>query len=298
MNKEQASTDAAADYRRQALRNYASLVSPATDFPLSRFQSRTDPATKAVGYDNSTMVFHMLRQKVGDAAFWAALQDIYQEFLFERASWRDLQHIFERRAGRSLDLFFRQWIDRPGAPQMRLENVLREDGDQGYRTIGHLVQEKPYFDVTLELTLDTEGGAIEQTIHLSGRQSRFEIPSDTAPRSLTADLDYHLFRQLTPEEIPPTVNTLKGSTSTMVVIAKRMGRAGRPIARYFARAMGVEPFRTIDEDDFSLSDAANQASVKIPHYGRYSYLAFRDGRNRVKGTWEANTSPLMVRWDE
>jgi hypothetical protein len=318
-----------------------------------------------VGYDKSAMVFHMLRQEVGDASFWTALRDFYRSFLFRRASWKDLRRIFERHAGRSLDVFFRQWIERPGAPQIRLENVRQVSNNQGYRTIGRLVQEKPYFDVTLKLALDTEDGLIGQTVHLSGRQSKFEIPSDTQPRKLTADPDYQLFRQLTPEEIPPTVNTLKGSTSILLVIAKRMERVGRPLARHLVQAMGIEPIRTIDEANFSPSDAAGNdllfiglpenpesiqllprklalsantfelegqrfdgpsdvlfavarhpdhsgsvvallhplspesaqlASVKIPHYGRYSYLAFSDGRNRAKGTWEANTSPMIVRW--
>jgi hypothetical protein len=365
LNKEQASPEAAADYRRQALRNYASLVSSATDFPLSRFISRTDPATKAVGYDKSTMVFHMLRQEVGDDSFWAALRDFYRNFLFKRASWQDLRLLFERHAGRSLEVFFRQWIERPGAPQIRLEGVRQESDNQGYRTTGRLIQEKPYFDVALKLDLDTKDGPIEQTVHLSGRQSKFEISSNTRPFALIADPDYHLFRQLTADEIPPTVNTLKGSTSIVLVIGKRMGRVGRPIARHFASAMGIEPTRTIDETDFSPSDAAgndllfiglpenpasvqllprdlalaanafelagqrfdgpsdvlffvarhpdrsnnvvsllhslspdmaDQASVKIPHYGRYSYLAFSDGRNRAKGTWEVNASPMIVRW--
>ncbi len=366
LNKEQDSPEAAMDYRRQAMRNYASLVSPTTDFPLSRFHSRTDPATKAVGYDKSAMVFHMLRQEVGDAAFWAALRDLYKQFLFKRASWQDLQQIFARHAGRSLDGFFRQWIERPGAPQIRLEKVRQGSDDNGYRTTGRLVQKKPYYDITLKLVLDTEGGPIGQTVHLSGRQARFEIPSDTRPRALTADPDYQLFRRLTPEEMPPTVNTLKGSPSIVLVIANRMGRFGHPIARHFARGMGVDPIRTVYESDFSLTDAAgndllfiglpdnpelvhllarnlalaprafqlagqrfdkpadvlffvarhpdrsenvvsllhplspdaaNRATVKIPHYGRYSYLAFSDGHNRTKGTWEVKASPLMVRWD-
>jgi len=89
--KEQASSHAAMDYRRQALRNYATLVSPRTDLPLSRFRSRTDPATKAVGYDKSTMVFHMLRKKVGEDAFWASLRHFYGQFRFKHASWKDLQ---------------------------------------------------------------------------------------------------------------------------------------------------------------------------------------------------------------
>ncbi len=43
--------------------------------------------------------------------------------------------------------------------------------------------------------------------------------------------------------------------------------------------------------------ANNQAEVravasKVPHYGKYSYLAFTKGRNRVKGNWEAAAGPL------
>jgi hypothetical protein len=35
---------------------------------------------------------------------------------------------------------------------------------------------------------------------------------------------------------------------------------------------------------------------KIPHYGRYSYLAFEGVDNRLKGVWEAAASPLLVTW--
>lgn len=37
---------------------------------------------------------------------------------------------------------------------------------------------------------------------------------------------------------------------------------------------------------------------KIPHYGKYSYLAFRDGRNTDKGTWPVERSPLIVQWEQ
>ena len=39
--------------------------------------------------------------------------------------------------------------------------------------------------------------------------------------------------------------------------------------------------------------AAEDTARRIPHYGRYSYLAFRDGQNRVKATWEPDNSPLQ-----
>jgi hypothetical protein len=40
-------------------------------------------------------------------------------------------------------------------------------------------------------------------------------------------------------------------------------------------------------------DAVSAAVRKIPHYGKYSYLVFRDGVNQDKGTWPAATSPMV-----
>ncbi len=35
---------------------------------------------------------------------------------------------------------------------------------------------------------------------------------------------------------------------------------------------------------------------KVPHYGKYSYLAFDNGKNCVKGNWSAGKSPLVAHW--
>jgi len=40
-------------------------------------------------------------------------------------------------------------------------------------------------------------------------------------------------------------------------------------------------------------DAAKRSARKIPHYGKYSYLAFSGGKNREKGTWEVTSSPVV-----
>jgi len=45
---------------------------------------------------------------------------------------------------------------------------------------------------------------------------------------------------------------------------------------------------------FSLSaDAAGQAATKIPHYGKYSFLAFEGGTNRAKGIWPPAASRVI-----
>lgn len=52
---------------------------------------------------------------------------------------------------------------------------------------------------------------------------------------------------------------------------------------------------------FFVTRSSNQARIvvrKITHYGSYSYLVFRDGRNAVKGIWSVEESPLIYNWDE
>ncbi len=43
---------------------------------------------------------------------------------------------------------------------------------------------------------------------------------------------------------------------------------------------------------------ADTVARKITHYGKYSYLAFRDGQNRHKGFWSITKSPLEYRWSD
>ncbi len=96
---------------------------------MSRFVSRTDPVTRTIGYDKGAMVFHMVRRLIGEDAFWQALREVYKNKRFEQASWRDFQDAFERTGNRSPEAFFKQWVERPGAPRLALEGVeRRRDG--------------------------------------------------------------------------------------------------------------------------------------------------------------------------
>jgi hypothetical protein len=42
---------------------------------------------------------------------------------------------------------------------------------------------------------------------------------------------------------------------------------------------------------------ADMVARKITHYGKYSYLAFQSGKNRDKGVWSVEKSPLIYEWD-
>ncbi len=238
-------------HRRQWLRNYASLVSGDKDFAPSGFIGRTDPATKVVGYDKVAMVFHMLRQKLGEEAFWQSLREIYMRHRFEAIAWLDFRKVFEARSGIDLGPYFAQWIFRPGAPELALSKVRVTDNGQGFKVSGTIRQESPYFAVTLELSLETGQDTATQRIEISGAQTPFVFNVSAQPKRLTADPDVHLFRRLAPQEIPPTVNAIKGASSVSVVVADNLDPAAMALARRLAAAMGLSRARIATEASFT-----------------------------------------------
>jgi hypothetical protein len=81
--------------------------------------------------------------------------------------------------------------------------------------------------------------------------------------------------------VSPKAFTLKGKTyqnpSDVLFIVLPDSQDARRVAGLFLPLAGKQTGRE---------------AAKIPHYGKYSYLIFRDGVNEVKGTWPALTAPL------
>jgi aminopeptidase N len=245
--KEQTSPAQALERRRTMLRNYASLVAAKNDFPLRKFRSRTTPATRTVGYDKGAMVFHMLRIRLGEDAFWQGLRDVYDRYRFQAVSWRHFQQAFESRGNISLERFFDQWVGRDGAPQPMLRDITVRQENQKWLVEGRVVQSRPYYELTADLLLYGGGVAATRQVHLSGPQTRFRFRSDAPPEELVFDPQVNLFRRLAPSEIPPSVNSLKGAASVLMVLADDLEKGSREAASTLALSLGLKNMRVVDE---------------------------------------------------
>ncbi|EPR43328.1 M1 family aminopeptidase [Desulfococcus multivorans] len=246
---EHASAEEGAAYRRQLLRNYAAVAGPDRDFPLSAFISRVDPTTKVVGYDKGAMVFHMLRQEVGDGAFWEALRTLYQNYLFKPVSWQEIETVFEEVHGRSLKPFFTQWIDRPGAVQLVLKDVTSRRENGIYRVGGTLRQTGPVYRVRVPVTIFSSKGEIRTAVDMDGETARFaiDVPAESGtPARLAIDPDADIFRRLHPAELTPSVNSLRGSKAALVVVPEPSVE-GNTRARLLIAALGIDSAEIIEE---------------------------------------------------
>ncbi len=361
-----------ADYRRSVLQRFTDYVNPQNDFPPAKFESRYDGASEAIGYGKTLMTWHMLRKKVGDENFVKSFRKFYRDFKFKFASFDDIKNSFEAVTGEKLDWFFKQWINRKGAPQLALSNVALAKNGSEYKvnfTLEQIQKEKP-FVLDVPVVIYGEKDFIKKYVRFDKRKKDFEIATKFEPVKLSVDPRFDVMRRLSAEEIPPALTKAFGSENVLCVLP-----AASPFANEYKRIaenwikhkkgeivydneiaeipvgktvwiFGFEnklldkineSFRkyssAVAEDSVTLEkkkigtenksfvlavrnsrDAKNvvvwlgmknkNATAglirKLPHYGKYSFLAFEGDEpdNIRKGAWESVNSPLAHRFSE
>ncbi|WP_153306801.1 M1 family metallopeptidase [Desulfonatronum thioautotrophicum] len=279
LSQEEKSLEAAREYRVRILRDYALLAAGQADFPVARFLSRSDPASQVVGYGKAMYLIHMIRRQMGDEPFWDALRAFYDQWLFQKATWQDMFDAFahagwkpgwnpERNFGPGHEatdrgestrkIFTRQWLLNPGAPDLRLQDVQVRQLDQGWQVDAQLVQSAPYFHLSVPVHLETASGSHVHLVNLQDETTTIAITSPNEPRRLVVDPEHHLFRLLAPEEIPPTVNSIRGASGLLLIRSAAMDHVPEEIVRGFLRSMNQPRARIIHEHE--VQEHASRAS--------------------------------------
>jgi Peptidase family M1 domain len=209
-------------YRRETLQRYADYVRTGSDFPLTDFAARIDEVTQAVGYGKAMMLFHMLRRRLGDQTFLAAVRAFYRDHRFARAGWDDLTAAFSAAAGEDLRPFMRAWLPTTGAPALELEDARAAPEGDGFRLTATLRQTQggtafPLV-VPLAVTLEGEAQADWRTVPMAAATAPVTLTFPRRPLRVDVDPDFDLFRRLAPGEVPPAISGLLGAEHTVFVL--------------------------------------------------------------------------------
>jgi len=223
--KERSSAAEAREHRLNVLRDYAALAGPAEDFALMEFLRRDSRASQAVGYGKAAMVFHMVRKRIGEEAFWGGLKKIATEKMYQKIAWEDFALAFSETSGRPMLPFMRQWLERPGAPELTLDRVSVSKKEQTWQVKGELVQTGGLYDLDIPLLLETTGEPVRATLSASTARTVFEFISSQKPLRLLVDPEVDCFRRLAASERPPTVNSLRAAKNLLVVVSDQLPKA-------------------------------------------------------------------------
>ena len=68
---------------------------------------------RAVVYQKGAYVLHVLREELGEQAFWRGVRIYTKEFDGRAVTTQDFRKAMERGSGRDLSKFFAYWVDGP-----------------------------------------------------------------------------------------------------------------------------------------------------------------------------------------
>ncbi len=97
-------------FKREHQNNIKAGGDDLVTYGLDHFEELGAKHYSLIVYIKGALFFHSLREKIGDDAFFEALQDYYQLKKYQIASPEDLLDAFERSSGEQLDDLYQEWL--------------------------------------------------------------------------------------------------------------------------------------------------------------------------------------------
>ena len=141
---------------------------------------------RAILYNKSAMVLHMLRRLIGDDAFFDGLRRFYAGFRFRKAGTDDFRQAMEQASGRNLQPFIDAWIFGSSIPHLRVARTASPT--ELTMTFEHT---GPVMPLPVTVTLFYADGASENVIvPVLEKQVSQVIPLRGALRDVRIDEDH------------------------------------------------------------------------------------------------------------
>jgi aminopeptidase N len=158
-------------------------------------------------YDKAGWVIHMLREQMGDEAFFRALKHYLEANRLQTVVSADLAKSVEESSGTNVDQFFDQWIYGAGAPRFTVRSTYDDAGmkvslsvKQTQKVEGHV----GLFRVPIDVSITTAKGEKIFPIEVSKADETFTFPVDAPPLMVLFDKGDQVLKsvdfQKSPEE--------------------------------------------------------------------------------------------------
>jgi len=205
-------------YRKQMLIDYKSYVSQESDIPLSSFTGRVDRPTRAVGYGKTAMVFHMLKDLVGEEVFYKSLKDVLGGYRFRRASWSDFRTSFEAKYGQDLGWFFTQWTGRVGLPELTLQKAELKQYGRNFALSLRIGQGEDIYKLKLPVTIHFKDRVQTEIIDVDAKEVSIDLILPEKPQKIVLDENYDIARVISRDEYPPVIARLLGDDKIIIAL--------------------------------------------------------------------------------
>jgi aminopeptidase N len=165
---------------------------PARPLVDTAYAAPTD-LLNANSYQKGGWVLHLLRERVGDEAFFDGLRAFYARYRGGNADTRDFRRVMETVSGEPLGDFFAQWTTRPGVPHV---DASWHHSDGALTLTVEQTQPGEPFTFPLDVGVVTAEGTRVETVAVDERTETVSIPLAAAPLGVVLDPNVNLLADL------------------------------------------------------------------------------------------------------
>ncbi len=150
-------------------------------------------------YAKGGLILHLLRNYVGDEAFFASLEYYLKSHAFGKAEVHDLRLAFEQITGEDLNWFFNQWFLSAGHPKLRIEEGFNVEKNKYLVKVwqDQDIDLYPVFKLPVILDLWENGQKETYTIEIDRPYQEFEFEDVKDLDLVLVDSEFSLVGEIT-----------------------------------------------------------------------------------------------------
>lgn len=180
--------DYAEQYMYQSIEEYLTRQPVQHDLVDFTYNDRED-VFDAISYNKGGGILHMLRNVVGDSAFFKALNVYLVTNQYTAAEVPQLRLAFQKVTGRDLNWFFNEWYYNKGFPEITVNHSYDANAHTEILTIDQTqdLTKNPVFYMPLQVDIYSNGKRERHTVIMDKTKNKYVFNVASAPDLVVAD---------------------------------------------------------------------------------------------------------------
>jgi aminopeptidase N len=180
-----------ADWKQQrSIRGYFNESKNRKNVNLIRFYyDDKEDMFDAHSYNKGGAILHMLRNVVGDEAFFASLGLYLKKNAYKTVEIHDLRLAFEEVTGRDMNKFFNQWFLQNGHPVLDIKYGYDEDSVYVEMIQKHNTDNGQIFNLPMKINVHYNEVVMSYPVVFKYAKQKFAFPSMGLPSLIDADAE-------------------------------------------------------------------------------------------------------------
>jgi aminopeptidase N len=148
-------------------------------------------------YAKGGLILNMLRDHIGDEAFFESLKKYLEKYKFSSVEVHDLRLVFEEVTGEDLNWFFNQWYLASGHPVLLIEDHHLDSILSITVTQMQDLETTPLYQLPVTVDVYTENGVDSYFLNINRVHQTFELPLKEKPQLVLFDASQKLLSDIT-----------------------------------------------------------------------------------------------------